>query len=321
MDDELDHFKREVNLAELASARGYQLDRRKSSRASVVMRHPATGDKVVISRSGPREHWTYFSVGNGRDAGTVVDFLQHRGCATLGSVRQELRRWTGDGRSRTAASSFQSRSATQPKDREAVAAAFAAAVVVDSDPYLSSRGVRPETIRSARFQGTLRRDRRGNVLFPHADGEGLSGFESKNHGWTSFSTGGVKALWRSNATPGDRRLVLTESAIDGISYHQLAPDDLTWYASTAGTLSRHQRSLLAEVFRRLPAGAAVVLAFDADAGGNRLARDVAELAQGVRVLREVPPHGKDWNECLQRSERAYIASLSQVRSRRPFGLG
>jgi hypothetical protein len=321
MDDELDHFKREVNLTELAAARGYEIDRRKSSRASMVMRHPVTGDKVVISRAGSRQHWTYFSVGDARDCGTVVDFLQHRGCPTFGSVRQELRRWTGENRSLVSASSFRDTAVAPPKDRRAVEAAFAAAFVVDSDPYLSSRGIRPETLRSPRFQGTFRRDGRGNILFPHVDGEGLSGFESKNHRWTAFSTGGVKALWRSNVTPADRRLVLTESAIDGFSYHQLAPDELASYASTAGTLGRYQRSILADAFRGLPPGSTVILAFDADAGGDRLAGDVAELAQGVRLVRQVPPHGKDWNECLQRSERAYIASLPPFRPRRPLGLG
>lgn len=321
MDDELDRFKREVNLTQLAASRGYEIDRRKSSRASVVMRHPVTRDKVVISRASSRQHWTYFSVGDARDCGTVVDFLRHRGCPTLGSVRLELRRWCSDGRSLIPAASFRDTAVAPPKDRAAVAAVFAAAFVVDSDPYLSSRGIRPETLRSPRFQGTFRRDRRGNILFPHADGEGLSGFETKNHRWTAFSTGGVKALWRSNVSPGDRRLVLTESAIDGLSYHQLAPDEVTSYGSTAGTLSRHQRSILVEAFRGLPADATVILAFDADAGGDSLARDVAAIAQHVRVVRELPPHGKDWNDCLQRSEREYIASLSRLQSRRPLGLG
>jgi DNA primase len=86
-------------------------------------------------------------------------------------------------------------------------------------------------------------------------------------------------------------------------------------------LSRHQRSILADAFRGLPPDAAVVLAFDADAGGDRLAREVADLAQGVRVVRELPPHGKDWNECVQRSEREYIASLSRLQPRGPRGLG
>ena len=321
MDDELDRFKREVNLAQLAAARGYEIDRRKSSRASVVMRHPATGDKVVISRPGSGQHWMYFSVGDARDCGTVVDFLRHRGCPTLGSVREELRRWCGEDRSFVPAAAFRDTTVALPKDRRAVAAAFAAAFVVDSDPYLSSRGIRFETLRSYRFQGTFRRDRRGNILFPHADGEGLCGFESKNHRWTAFSTGGVKALWRSNVTPADRRLVLTESAIDSLSYHQLAPDELACYASTAGTLSRHQRSILADAFRGLPPDATVVLAFDADPGGDRLAREVADLAQGVRVVRELPPHGKDWNECLQHSEREYIASLPRLQPRGPRGLG
>jgi len=321
MDDELDRFKREVNLTELAATRGYEIDRRKSSRASVVMRHPVTRDKVVISRGGAGQHWTYFSVGDSRDSGTVVDFLQHRGCPTLGRVRQELRQWSGQLRSLVPTASFRDTVAAPQKDRRAVATAFTAALVVDNDPYLNSRGIRPETLRTDRFRGTLRRDRRGNILFPHTDGAGISGFESKNHGWTAFSTGGVKALWRSNVTPFDRRIVLTESAIDALSYHQLAPDESTRYASTAGTISHHQRSILLDTFRGLPADGIVVLAFDADAGGDRLARDVAELAQGVRVVRQVPAHGKDWNECLKRSEREYIASLSRLPPRRPLGLG
>ena len=48
--DELERFKTAINLTEYAASQGYQLDKRASSRNSVVMRHPA-GDKVVIARN------------------------------------------------------------------------------------------------------------------------------------------------------------------------------------------------------------------------------------------------------------------------------
>ena len=51
MDTELERFKIEVVLPEFAASRGYALDRRASSRNSIVMRHP-DGDKIIIARYG-----------------------------------------------------------------------------------------------------------------------------------------------------------------------------------------------------------------------------------------------------------------------------
>ena len=73
MDTELERFKIEVVLPEFAAARGYFLDRRASSRNSVVMRHP-DGDKIIIARYEGTTHWVYCSVRDGRDNGTIVDF-------------------------------------------------------------------------------------------------------------------------------------------------------------------------------------------------------------------------------------------------------
>ena len=52
--DELERFKTAINLTEYAATQGYLLDRRASSRNSVVMRHPA-GDKIVVAR-GEDQH-------------------------------------------------------------------------------------------------------------------------------------------------------------------------------------------------------------------------------------------------------------------------
>jgi hypothetical protein len=155
-------------------------------------------------------------------------------------------------------------------------------------------------------------DQRGNVLFPHSDREGLAGFESKNHGWTAFSPGGVKALWSSQTFVTDHRLILVESAIDALSFHQLHPDPDARYASTAGSLSAHQRALVAEMLKAQPAGTVVVLAFDRDPGGEKLAAEVRALS-GTDLTRACSPIGKDWNDCLKERERDYICALPRQR--------
>ncbi len=83
-DDEFEKFKKEVNLSEFAASRGYALDRHESSRNSAVMRHP-NGDKIIIAKNEASGDWIYFSVRDGRDHGTIIDFLKNRG-ESLGEV-------------------------------------------------------------------------------------------------------------------------------------------------------------------------------------------------------------------------------------------
>ncbi len=94
-DHELDSFKRDIHLVQFAVERyGYVRDRRESSVACHVLRHEASDDKLVVRRDADG-HWTYFSVRDGRDNGTVIDFVQARGGRGLREVREELRRYLG----------------------------------------------------------------------------------------------------------------------------------------------------------------------------------------------------------------------------------
>jgi hypothetical protein len=202
----------------------------------------------------------------------------------------------------------------EPKivDRALVARVFEQARPVANSGYLNTRGLRPAILCSDRFAGTFREDSRGNVLFPHRDAAGFAGFESKNHGWTSFSPGGVRALWRSNAFADDKRLVLVESAIDALSFHQVHEAPRASYASTAGTLSEHQRVVLREALNALSAGTTVLLAFDRDPAGDKLAEQVRELG-AADFMRCCPPTEKDWNKHLQGLERDHIRTMARSR--------
>ncbi|RDD30857.1 hypothetical protein CR161_09180 [Prosthecochloris sp. ZM] len=105
---------------------------------------------------------------------------------------------------------------------------------VSSSSYLEERGITAATLRDFRFRGRVRTDRKGNVVFPYYDRQGLCGFEMKNRGYTGFSKHGTKGLWTSRAVPSDNRLVLAESPIDALSYHQLHGDARTRYISMGG---------------------------------------------------------------------------------------
>ncbi|HKO91397.1 MAG TPA: toprim domain-containing protein [Polyangiaceae bacterium] len=298
---ELERFKRDVDLSAFAASKGYALDKRESSASCRVLRQEATNDKIIIGKAGDG-HWQYFSVRDRDDNGTIIDFIQRRERKTLGEVRRELREWTHTERELPAFA----RQPVQPvtKDRAAVAIAVARSTVVETHPYLESRGLTRETLSGPRFQGTWRQadGAHQNVMFLHRDGDGLAGFELKNSGFTGFSRGGDKGLWASSARPTDHRLVIAESAIDALSYHQANPHPKTRYLSFAGGLNERQPELIERAISWMPAGSTVVAATDNDKEGRVFAERIAELCAKhphVTFERHAPTLGKDWNDQLQ----------------------
>lgn len=317
LDDELERFKCEVNLTELAASYGYLLvdrqrsaagTRRGSIAASVSMRQPGTDDKIVIRRDLDR-HWTYFSVSDDRDNGTVVDFLQRRHARGLGAVRKELRAWLKEDRPRLPVQLFRPDVRIQACDQEAVGAAYARARA-DGSRYLEERHIGRAIESDPRFASRFRVDVRGNVLFPHADPETglIVGFEIKNTTFTGFATGGRKTFWMSEIQPDDDRLVIVEGAIDALSYHQVFPQPRARYLSTGGAVGRDQLELIGRAMAAMPAGAEIVSATDDDAGGMKLHEQLVGVAGGVPLRRHVSPIPKDWND--------YLSSLDGPRSER-----
>jgi hypothetical protein len=312
-DDELHRFKSDIHFLHYAADRyGYRRDRRESSVSSHVLRHPVTDDKIVV-RKDRDGHWTYFSVRDDRDHGTIVDFVQRRGRhLSLGSVREELRSWLGT--SRPLPKTLELPRHSSRAHQRPVAEVFEAARVASTCDYLAARGLRPETLSDLRFAGTWRLDRRGNVLFAHRDESGaLTGFEVKNRGFTGFAAGGTKTAWQSRACPGDQKLVITESAIDALSHHQLYRDAAR-YVSTAGAPSSAQIELLGRLLARLAPETIVVAALDSDAAGHKIASRIEALTRRLPRLyfsRDTPIGAKDWNDVLQHVERDFILSLTR----------
>ena len=299
--DELESFKRQINLTEFAASRGFALDRRESSRNSAVMRHP-DGQKIVIARNQSNMNWIFFTILDDETNGTIVDFIQHREGGTLGQVRKILRGWLGSSRPDVQLPLFVQNLEPVSRDRIGVIAAWERAEECLALPYLSSRGLGPEILSLPIFAGCVRVDRRNNAIFPHYDKFGLCGFEIKNYNFTGFAAGGVKGLWFSQAKSTDKELVLTESAIDAMSFHALHNGRNSRYMSTGGALNPQQPGLIRSAMEKLPAGAVVLLACDNDQGGEKIAAEIKAVAPASREIRRVLPDkisGKDWNDLLK----------------------
>jgi len=302
MDAELSSFKTAIDLRVYAASQGYQLDRKKSWRGNAVMRHPVTDDKIVIMR-GMDAHYVYFSVRDDRDNGTIIDFVQFRQGMSLGAVRRELRPWIGQ--PPVPVPVFDVLHKVE-KNRMKVGMEWEKMrEAVDGHPYLERRRALPRSLlTSERFAGRIRIDGHGNAVFPHFDAEGLSGYEMRNVRFQGFASGGAKALWLSHEFSADTRLVVTESAIDALSHAVLFPDHFARYASMGGKPNPQQPELIRAAAARMPHGADVVAAMDADADGRKLAevvrQAVALTGRGDLHFRIQEPEGaKDWNDVLR----------------------
>lgn len=305
--DELERFKSQINLAEYAEAQGYEIDRRESSRASIVLHQ---GDDKIIVATDKDGHGVYFSVRDDRDNGSIIDFVQKRQGLNLGQVRKELRPWVGDQvqqRCRLVERKPEAERSRKPEpstvDRQQVLAVWLRMQPAEGrHPYLENeRKLSVETLADPRFIGMVRQDAKGNAVFPHYDREGLAGYELKNEGFTGFSKNGTKAVWHSANLATAPRVVLVESAIDGMSHAQITGDTDAAYISIGGAMSDRQRDLLAGVLAKAhQREAVIVVATDNDPGGNALAAEVAGLAPaGAQVERQTPDEGKDWNDAVK----------------------
>ncbi|MCA9234325.1 MAG: toprim domain-containing protein [Planctomycetales bacterium] len=315
-ESELDAFK-QINLSLIASAHGYEIDRKKSTRHSVLM--ASGGDKIIIAQQG--RHYVYCSVFDPSSAGTAIDFVQRvvePGCS-LGRVRQLLRPYLGGGQLANFQQQQQGRyqsdiSASEP-DLLGVAARLSRFETIETPhPYLcEARGIPFELLVSPRLDGRIRHcPRRGSIVFPHwgtaaafeSLAEAPTGYEIKGRGVNLFSKGGRKGLWASAGSPGDRVLAVAESGLDAVSYLAARGEEGTRVCSISGQMNPQQPALIQAAMEQLGHGAQVVPAFDNDAAGDVLTVKLEELVTGLarpdlQFRDDRPPtRGADWNQVV-----------------------
>lgn len=330
MDNELEKFKKDVSIVDLAiNEFGYELDKKESSKTYFVLR--AGGDKIIVTRDEKDGHDVYCG-SDPADRGSVIDFVKGRvgdNNAKLVKVRQTLRPWAPGAKKpaikRPAIES--TRPVATPKDRAAVVAAW-----TDMKPYKGTYLTQQRGIDQRLIQAFgVRQDRYGNAVFAHQDAGGITGYEVKGaplvaggptH--TRFVKGGDRALMLTRIDDAPiKRLVVTEAAIDTLSYAQMHHKSGTAYISTAGSnLSAVQIEQLKAVLER-NSQATLVLACDNDLAGEKMAEQIKDLAPASMKSERQTPAQKDWNMDLQAHIKAQQVERDrriQIAQERPRGL-
>lgn len=302
--EELERFKREIDLRAYAESLGYVHDKQKSWKGNFVMRRGDDKIKIILGADG---HWVYQSYRDPADNGTILDFAQRRRGRNLGQVRVELRQWAGEPWNPAPAE----QQSVQPvaKDVWKVRRVWNVMAPVPPHPYLEQqRKIPVEVLLSDRFRGCVRMGRNGVAAFPHFDAEGLCGMEFKGPDIKArFIAGGRKGLWFSNRFAGDDALLIFESALEALSYAALHSDwleDRIRYASVAGDINRYQEELIMSAILEMREDADIVVSMNADAAGAMHTAKVRALFNRLagsdrRFIEHYPKDFNDWNDFLK----------------------
>lgn len=238
--NELEDFKAQADLREVAAWLGFQEDRKASDRNHTVMRDPS-GRKLVVGINADTGHWCYSDNQGGH--GTAIDLVQQVKGGTLGEVRRHLRPFIGapERRPEIDRAAYEPKPKPRPTKGKALQAKaeWETANVTGRSVFLEkSRGLAAITLADPRFAGTFRVDERQNAVFPYWHGGDIVAVERRNRppqgsdkSFKGYTAGAVPGVWVSQAKPDDRRLVVVESPIDAMSFHQMHGDGKTRYVA------------------------------------------------------------------------------------------
>lgn len=306
MKSDFDTYKSCIDLVAFAEqVYGYRVNRKKSTRREVVMEDAAGTEVLVISRHAVSGHSIYFNPQDEQDSGTVIDFSYVRNQHNWKKVRAELASYVqGTGLETQGLPPDVAASPVMPN--------FSLLPFTDR-AYLHARGITDATIDDPVFEqrifnhvfSTETGQTYLNTAFPlYRSGE-IVGLELKNVGYHGNAAGSARAaaFWTSAtdglAAPIDA-VIVTESAIDALSYHQLFPPaaEARLYVSMSGYIAKGQRALFLALVQEL-APRRIVLANDNDLPGrhhnlNLIGWLETELARSrrLRAASYVPAPGQ-----------------------------
>lgn len=294
MNDELYRFKTEINLINYAASLGYKIDKQETCKNCTIMRNGKSKISISTSQNG---HDIFYDFRKEK-GGSIIDFVFSETGKNLGQIRQALRPWINETRSLKVKNVSQ-KLMSSSKNRRKVMIEFKKTKSINSHVYLEERGIKRDVIKSDRFSGKIYSDTFGNAIFPHYDHNGITGFFILNQRFKGFATGSEKGLWFSNFKQNDTRIVLCESAIDAMSYHQLKGNAFTYYLSIDGQLTQKQLILIDNLIDK-NRNKKIILAFDNDPAGHKYVHQIKKRHQHTNnIIDDLPKKdGMDWNDIL-----------------------
>ncbi|AIZ65570.1 hypothetical protein PK28_18295 (plasmid) [Hymenobacter sp. DG25B] len=308
-------IKEQVELPELLSHFGYNL--KKGEHLGKGKWHVFEGDDTLVVFKGRGGDWMYFNAQDDRDKGSVIDWMKNRvssdRIAGLGplpgrnlwqSVNDHFRAYLSLPEEQRPRLDLPPIVETAPGEK------FHSIYTqhcrpLENTAYLEGRGITKSTIANPQFAGRILNQfhtvqKEGlpaktyvNTAFPAYHEGRVVGLELKGEGFKGQAPESqfTRSLWLSRLPEGRPAavLVVSESALDTLSYAQLHPGESALYASTAGTLTQNK---IFELKRLLSEEGIPVIraAFDNDTQGHhfdtRLLAGLASEQNPMKVVRE-----------------------------------
>lgn len=308
-------IKEQVELPELLTHFGYNL--KKGEHLGKGKWHVFEGDDTLVVFKGRGGDWMYFNAQDDRDKGSVIDWMKHRvnsgriagiaqppGRNLWQSVNDHFRTYLNLPEEQRPRLDLPPIVETAPGEKfHSIYSQHCRPL--ENTAYLEGRGITKSTIENPQFAGRILNQlhtvqREGmppktfvNTAFPAYHEGRVVGLELKGEGFKGQAPESqfTRSLWLSKQPEGGpvTALVVSESALDTLSYAQLHPNEKALYASTAGTLTQNKifelKRLLGE--EQIPS---IRAAFDNDTQGHhfdtRLLAGLASEQNPMKVARE-----------------------------------
>ena len=308
-------IKERVEMPEMLAHYGYQL--KKGENLGKGKWHVFEGDDTLVVFKGRGNDWMYFNTQDDRDKGSVVDWMRNRvssgriagieqkpGRNLWQSVNDHFREYLN------LPESARSKLDLTPISPMVQGERFTNIYTQNCRPledtsYLESRGITKTTLENPQFAGRILNQfhtaqKEGmppityvNTAFPARYEDRVVALEVKgpNFKGQAADSDFSRSLWLSKQPEGKAatQLIVSESAIDTLSYAQLNPNDCAIYASTSGNLTQNK---IFEMKRVMEAEklSTVKSLFDNDTQGHhfdtRLLAGFASERNPMKVVRE-----------------------------------
>ena len=305
--EELELFKTQINIADVAQDMGYEIDKKKSSRKSIVLK--AGGDVVIVSRNNSNGHYIYFNANNPADAGTIIDFIQNRTNKNLGQIRRILRQYL---------QSCNRIEHLEVSNKEYIKSYYDTInkfskmwEKLDNEELKREAAILAGGAREISKNTLLKTnyisydEENGKIVFPVFAESGICGFYKTDTSFREkrFEKGSLKGIWADKKFhKGITKIVVTETPVDSLSLKEMGLDDEnTLHIATLGRMGQEAKNTLQKIFKYTK-NAELLIATDNDKAGQEIENDIVNIAKSVDFKGEIEKltfgKYKDANELL-----------------------
>jgi hypothetical protein len=173
---------------------------------------------------------------------------------------------------------------------------------------LLPEGILPETAAAPQFQNAIRKNDQGMLFALEIGPHGPCGVRrlSVTPEVADELVAGDPGIWVSDpAAEHCDELVILQSALDAVAYHQANPPGAASrrYAALAIPLTPEREALLAALIESLSAASGalprIVVASGSHATGQWFAREITDACAGLPVAWQAPAKGRGWFEAVR----------------------